>query len=226
MERKKPASGEFYRHFKGNLYQVKMLARDSETQAWSVVYQEMYSPFQCWVRDLEEFMEPVDGIKYPDCSQKYRFERVEPDVAQRRDAGNACQPDMTQGRDAGNASQPDMAQGRDAGNASRSNVARGEISREVFLKAIKSGQPERYLRDAMSNDQVAERGFLELLDADTFLEKRQIFMGLRNYLTPLLISNIAVALDIVLEDGNQEEQFESVLHCLEAFEHYEGGRLR
>jgi hypothetical protein len=103
---------------------------------------------------------------------------------------------------------------------------RREISKEMFLKAIKSGQPERYLRDAMSNDQVAERGFLELLDAETFQEKRQIFMGMRNYLTPLLISNIAVALDIVLEDGNQEEQYESVLHCLEAFEHYEGGRLR
>ncbi len=201
MERKRPASGEFYRHFKGNLYQVKTLARDSETRDWCVVYQEMYSPFQCWVRELQEFMEPVDGEKYPGCSQKYRFERVEPEDLAVHD-GDSVKCDAVE------------------------DEQQKEISKEVFLKAIKSGQPERYLREFMSNDQVAERGFLELLDADTFVEKRQIFMGLRNYLTPLLISNIAVALDIVLEDGNQEEQFESVLHCLEAFEHYEGGRLR
>ncbi len=212
MERKKPTSGEFYRHFKGNLYQVKMLAKDSETQAWSVVYQEMYPPFQCWVRELHEFMGTVDGEKYPGCCQKYRFERVEPgDLI-------VCECDDSDD----NA----VEEKRLAGDSCQAKTGKKEVSREVFLKAIKSGQPERYLRDAMTNDQVAERGFLELLDADTFLEKRQIFMGLRNYLTPLLISNIAVALDIVLEDGNQEEQFESILHCLEAFEHYEGGRLR
>lgn len=208
MERKKPISGEFYRHFKGKLYQVKMLARDSETQEWSVVYQEMYPPFQCWVRGLQEFMEPVDREKYPDCSQNDRFERVEPEELDGREEDEKDESTVAERV------------------SFQANVGQKEISREVFLKAIKSGQPERYLRDFMSNDQVAERGFLELLDAETFSEKRQIFMGLRNYLTPLLISNIAVALDIVLEDGNQEEQFESVLHCLEAFEHYEGGRLR
>lgn len=205
MERKKPTSGEFYRHFKGKLYQVKMLARDSETQEWSVVYQEMYPPFQCWVRGLQEFMEPVDREKYPSCPQKDRFEKVEPEEL------NGC-------------GEADNGEGWN--RCEERNDREEDGKDEFFLKAIKSGQPERYLRDVMSNDQVAERGFLELLDAETFSEKRQIFMGLRNYLTPLLISNIAVALDIVLEDGNQEEQFESVLHCLEAFEHYEGGRLR
>ncbi len=217
MERGKPASGEFYRHFKGNLYQVRTLARDSDTKAWSVVYQEMHPPFQCWVRELQEFMEPVDGEKYPDCSQKYQFEKVEPealDGSEELNSRGECGGEELNSR------------GECGGDETILSEERREISKEMFLKAIKSGQPERYLRDAMSNDQVAEQGFLELLDAETFQEKRQIFMGMRNYLTPLLISNIAVALDIVLEDGNQEEQYESVLHCLEAFEHYEGGRLR
>ncbi len=39
-------------------------------------------------------------------------------------------------------------------------------------------------------------------------------------------NNIAVALDIVLEDGDEEEQYDSVLHCLQTFEHYETQRLR
>lgn len=224
MERRQPASGEFYRHFKGNLYQVKMLARGSETQEWTVVYQEMYSPFQCWVRGLKEFMEPVDREKYPNCTQEYRFEKVEPgelgEHKNRDTVGMTVEAEerrIESGKSAGKA----VAEGNP-----RIDSGGEKVSRELFLKAITSGQPERYLRDTMTADQVAERGFLELLDAETFQDRRQIFMGLRNYLTPLLISNIAVALDIVLEEGSQEEQYESVLRCLEAFEHYEGGRLR
>jgi len=91
---------------------------------------------------------------------------------------------------------------------------------------IALAEAEHELGLPVTDEQVAERGFVELLDAETFREKRQIFLGLRNYLTPLLISNIAVAMDIVLEEGDQEEQYESVLRCLNAFEHYEGGRLR
>ena len=45
-------------------------------------------------------------------------------------------------------------------------------------------------------------------------------------MTKNLLMNIAVALDIVLEDGTAEEQYDSILHCLDALEHYEGGRLR
>lgn len=210
MERRQPVSGEFYRHFKGNLYQIKMLARDSATQSDVVVYQGMYPPFQCWVRRLEEFMEPVDREKYPDCSAQYRFERVDREELVK---GQAVR-------------QSDKPEGEAAVKRCGTSEEKRQVSGEIFRKAIISGQPEKYLRDIMTEEEVAERGFLELLDAETFQEKRQIFIGLRNYLTPLLINNIAVALDIVLEDGTMEEQYDSILRCLNAFEHYEGGRLR
>ena len=54
MKKQKPIAGEFYRHFKGGLYQIKMLAKDSDSLKEKVVYQAMYAPFECWVRDLEE----------------------------------------------------------------------------------------------------------------------------------------------------------------------------
>ena len=37
--------GEFYRHFKGNVYQIREIAKDSETLDKIVVYQGMYPPF-------------------------------------------------------------------------------------------------------------------------------------------------------------------------------------
>ena len=36
-EKNIPCPGEFYRHFKGNLYQVKFIAKDSEKKEKQVV---------------------------------------------------------------------------------------------------------------------------------------------------------------------------------------------
>ena len=78
MERKRPVPGMFYRHFKGNIYQIRELAKDSETAEDMVIYQGMYPPFQVWVRPLSMFLDRVDHEKYPMVKQKYRFEKVIP----------------------------------------------------------------------------------------------------------------------------------------------------
>lgn len=198
-DREKPVSGEFYRHFKGNLYQIKMLAYDSENCNPVVVYQAMYPPYQCWVRELEEFMSVVDSDKYPDAGQKYRFEKVEIECL------------------------------------GQETIFPKEViseKEEVSSKEVTCPEKGTATSDKKDNQtkepasEIAMKGFLKLLDAPTFHEKRQIFVGLRQYLDKHMLSNIAVALDIALEEGTQEQQYDSILKCLETFEHYEGGRLR
>jgi len=49
-----------YRHYKGNLYEVLMTARHSETEEWMVVYKTLYNEESIWVRPYKMFCEKVE----------------------------------------------------------------------------------------------------------------------------------------------------------------------
>ena len=76
MEIRIPKSGEIYKHFKGNLYEIVIIARDSETLEEKVVYKEVDSD-AAYVRSLPMFVSPVDKEKYPNVTQEMRFQFVE-----------------------------------------------------------------------------------------------------------------------------------------------------
>ncbi len=68
--------GQIYKHYKGDIYKILILAKDSETREWMVVYERqtdiVHQGYPITVRPLSMFIENVDkdGYKGP------RFEYI------------------------------------------------------------------------------------------------------------------------------------------------------
>ena len=52
--------GRTFRHFKGNLYRLEGVAKDSETLEEVVVYRALYGERGLWVRPAKMFFETVE----------------------------------------------------------------------------------------------------------------------------------------------------------------------
>ena len=68
--------GKKYKHFKGHIYKVLKIAKDSEDLKPLVVYENVQNG-EVWVRPLSEFVSLVDKNKYPEACQEYRFTLVD-----------------------------------------------------------------------------------------------------------------------------------------------------
>ena len=72
--------GRRYRHFKGSVYIVDGIAVHSETAEPLVIYHKEHESNRMWARPLSMFLSPVDKKKYPDATQKMRFEKIKGEV--------------------------------------------------------------------------------------------------------------------------------------------------
>lgn len=93
MEYRIPKKGEIYRHFKGNLYEVIIIARDSETLEEKVVYKEVDGD-SAYVRSLPMFVSLVDKEKYPNATQEFRFELLSNETAEKEKVSESVEENL------------------------------------------------------------------------------------------------------------------------------------
>ena len=67
---------------------------------------------------------------------------------------------------------------------------------------------------------------LDFLDSDSYEQRLAILAGLHHRITDDMITTMAIACDVEIEDGDIEERYESLKACLLTLERYECNRLR
>ena len=195
--REQPKPYEIYRHFKGNLYQILAIAKDSEDGSLKVVYQALYGTFEVYVRDLSMFLSPVDKKMYPEAAQEYRFELV--DMKKVNTDRKELEPEMSADTDA---------------------------KPEVFVETVEPEADPGLSENEADVEKLLDPMLLQFLDSDTYEEKLHILSALHPRITQDMLNTIAAALDIEVAEGELEERYEQVKSCLLTFEKYECNRLR
>lgn len=198
-----PKPGELYRHFKNKLYQIITVAQHSETGEKLVIYQALYGDFKTYARPLDMFVSKVDHEKYPDAGQVYRFEKVEPEQKaeseQKTESEQKVEPE-----------QKAVTQQKDGCGNTDSYAGSQAISQE--------------------NNDNAEQinpGLLEFLDAETFDEKYNVLVSMRDNIDDKLIDDIAVVMDVVIPEGKLMDRYDDLKNTIRTRQRYEfSNRLR
>ncbi len=193
-----PKPHEIYKHFKGNLYQVVTIARHSETGEQLVIYQALYGDFGTYARPLPMFTSEVDHEKYPEVTQRFRFE--------------------LQGADAERQSREYDGDDTRAEDQHRETDENCAADTSVTTDASVTG--------AREDDTGLDPFVLEFLDADSYEQKLNILACLHHRITNEMITTMAISCDIEVNDGEVEERYEELKNCLLTMEKFECNRLR
>lgn len=207
--RENPKPFEQYMHFKGKKYQIIAVARHSENDEKYVVYQQLYAPFEVYVRPLDMFMSKVDTQKYPNVEQTYRFEKI--DNADNIKIEDTCVGDNKDQQEAVN-------------TETKSEEKAGlENTFENNDSTLKTQESEWNIDEIPGIDP----DVMEFLDAKSYDQKLLILSGLHRKITDDMINIMAVSLDTeVKESDDIEKRYTELKNSLIMMERFECNRLR
>ncbi len=220
ISRAYPKPQELYRHFKGNLYQILTIAIHSETREEMVVYQALYGDYSVYVRPLEMFLSEVDHNKYPDVTQKWRFEKVSGEES-------FLNPGMEQLDSRDDAMEDPMVirpvqhvepfwRAADTTTARNSEESVTQPISSVMSRTIEEEAEELNL----------DPNVVAFLDADSASARIKILDKLRPIVTNDMIDIMSMAIDVEIDEGDAYDRLEELKHCLATIERFEADRLR
>ncbi len=193
--------GGFYRHFKNKLYQVKGIAYHSETKERMVVYQAMYGDYALYVRPYDMFLSEVDHDKYPDVTQKYRFQETTPAEFEEQ----IIKP-----------------------VESKSQMIKDEPAQVISDEEPDSENDEEIVEQDLpdSDEEKPDKILMDFLDIDTYQEKLKYIDIVRDRLDDKIIDAMAASLDVEVPEGSIDKRYQSLKQVISAHAKYECTRLR
>lgn len=212
-----PRPGEKYLHFKNKLYQIIAIAQHSETGEKLVIYQALYGTFQIYARPFSMFVSPVDKEKYPQIKQKYRFQWVE----FKKTGQESVKTETAKTKMSGAEASP-----RGTGEKTPGLESAGQKDGQIEAAARKEPAKEDLKEAVPVSRMSAEQKMMAFFDADTVEDKYKILLEMRDEITDRMINNMAVVLDVVIEEGPLDLRYEELKACLRTMQRYECNRLR
>ena len=191
-----PQANQIYKHSKGNLYKIVTVATHTETEEELVIYQALYGDFKIYARPLSMFMEEVDRVKYPNVTQKMRFELVEQMVA--APVAAPIGVDVTEEK-----------------------VAAPDTSvEETTVENVK------VIENVETEEEITLDPLLEAyLDTDSYRERINILHGLQHRITEHMLNTMAIVIDFELPEGDIQTKYNALHDCLLTKEKYECNRM-
>lgn len=218
-----PKPHEIYKHFKGNLYQIVTIAQHSETGEQLVIYQAMYGDFKTYARPLAMFTSEVDKVKYPEVQQRFRFELQGADADRQTRESDAVSGAQTTTWAASTVTTHDAATAQTA--TQTAPTATAQVTAQPASVEAQPVPPAAHIEVA-EEEPALDPLVLEFLDADSYEQKLNILAGLHHRITDEMITTMAIACDIEVNDGETEERYEELKNCLLTMEKFECNRLR
>ena len=87
-------------------------------------------------------------------------------------------------------------------------------------------QRETEVEEPTEAEPIIDPMVLEFLDADSYEQRLNILAALHHRITDEMITTMAIACDVEVEEGDTDVRYESLKNCLLTLEKYECNRLR
>jgi len=116
-------------------------------------------------------------------------------------------------------------QGPEADRQKRESGAEDGARTDKIIEDQGSGMPP-HSADLEEEELDIDPLVLEFLDSDSYEQRLNILAGLHHRITDDMITTMAIACDIEINDGEMEERYEALKTCLLTLQRYECNRLR
>lgn len=103
-------------------------------------------------------------------------------------------------------------------NLKTSPVEEEQVKKEPVIResiATTQEEPEELALDS---------GLLEFLDAETYTQRLNILTGMHHRITDEILTTMAIACDVEVEEGDLESRYQSLKNCLLTLDKYEISR--
>ncbi len=101
----------------------------------------------------------------------------------------------------------------------------GQKYRSQLVEPERDGAQAEKQPKALEPVRTIEEKMMAFFDARTMQEKYEILLDMREGITDRLINNMAVVLDVVIEEGPLDQRYEELKNCVRTFQRYEVERM-